>query len=185
MKPCTMSKYRIDKPNLRNVASPASRTTTHHCSLLKQQQYHHPREIPIQPSPIPTMDAVLRQSKAMCPFLKKASPATLRALSTSTRPGRPQASSPCGGTMSKLQLLAHRCPVMGKALAVQSAKFGHVGGGIAGLSTHSVTGHHGGKLGKARSLHSSRSQEARAVDGPLFTRDKSMLTLTRDFQQEG
>lgn len=123
------------------------------------------------------MDAVLRQSKAMCPFLKKASPATLRALSTSTRP-TPQASSPCGGTMSKLQLLAHRCPVMGKALAVQSAKFGRVGGGvgIAGLSTHSVAaGHHVGRMGgKARGLHTSRSQEARAVDGPLF-REKSML----------
>lgn len=113
------------------------------------------------------MDAVLRQSKAMCPFLKKASPATLRALSTSTRP----AQSPCGGTISKLQLLAHRCPVMGKALAVQSAKVGHVqvGGGFAGLSTHSRAG----KLGKPRGLHTSRSQEARAVDGPVFTREKS------------
>lgn len=110
------------------------------------------------------MDAVLRQSKAMCPFLKKASPATLRALSTSTRPA-PQPSSPCGGTISKLQLLGQRCPVMGKALAVQSAKFGGVAGGIAGLSTR--------KLGKARCLHTSRSQEARAVDGPLFAREKS------------
>lgn len=120
------------------------------------------------------MDAVLRQSKAMCPFLKKASPATLRALSTSTRPA-PQASSPCGGTMSKLQLLAHRCPVMGKALAVQSAKFG-----VAGLSTHSVAaGHHAARLGKPRGLHSSRSQEARAVDGPLF-REKSRFDTRVD-----
>lgn len=116
------------------------------------------------------MDAVLRQSKAMCPFLKKASPATLRALSTSTRRPAP-VSSPCGGTMSKLQLLAHRCPVMGKALAVQSAKVGHVGGCIAGLATHSASA---GKLGKARGLHSSRSQEARAVDSPLFAREKGM-----------
>lgn len=77
--------------------------------------------------------------------------------------------------MSKLQLLAHRCPVMGKALAVQSAKFGRVGGGvgIAGLSTHAISaGHHTGRMGKARGLHTSRSQEARAVDGPLF-REKS------------
>lgn len=77
--------------------------------------------------------------------------------------------------MSKLQLLAHRCPVMGKALAVQSAKVGRVGGSIAGLSTHSVSAHGAGKLGKARCLHSSRSQEARAVDGPLFAREKGMF----------
>ncbi|ORY59071.1 5-aminolevulinate synthase precursor [Pseudomassariella vexata] len=86
------------------------------------------------------MDAVLRQSKAMCPFLKKASPATLRALSTSTRPQ----ASPCGGTISKLQLLGQRCPVMGKALAIQSAR-----------------------SGKAK-IHTSRSKGARAVDGPMF-----------------
>lgn len=126
------------------------------------------------------MDAVLRQSKAMCPFLKKASPATLRALSTSTT--RPAASSsPCGGTMSKLQLLAHRCPVMGQALAVQSAKFARAGAGVgvgfAGLSHRTAAAAtHGAKLGKARCLHSSRSQEARAVDGPLF-REKSKLLL--------
>lgn len=125
------------------------------------------------------MDAVLRQSKAMCPFLKKASPATLRALSSSTRPA-PQAvaSSPCGGAISKLQLLAHRCPVMGKALAVQSAKFGHVGAGIAGLSSHSASARHGARLGKTRGLHTSRSQEARAVEGPLFARDNSMFSIT-------
>lgn len=127
------------------------------------------------------MDAVLRQSKAMCPFLKKASPATLRALSTSTRPAPAAvaASSPCGGTMSKLQLLAHRCPVMGKALAVQSAKFGHMGAGIAGLSTHSASAHHSGRLGKARCLHTSRSQEARAVEGPLLTRENGMSSASR------
>lgn len=137
------------------------------------------------------MDAVLRQSKAMCPFLKKASPATLRALSTSTRPVPAPSPSPCGGTMSRLQLLAHRCPVMGKALAVQSAKFGHVGGGIAGLSTHSGTVHHAGRLGKARCLHTSRSKEARAVEGPLLARDKgksfisSMSTRDREMPTTG
>ncbi|KAK7735904.1 mitochondrial 5-aminolevulinate synthase [Cytospora paraplurivora] len=102
------------------------------------------------------MDAVLRQSKAVCPFMKKASPGSLRALTTTARPAvHAAASSPCGGTMSKLQLLAHRCPVMGNAMAVQSAKLG---------------GMHG-KLSK-RSLHSSRSQEARAVDGPVFNTEK-------------
>ncbi|KAI1074694.1 tetrapyrrole biosynthesis, 5-aminolevulinic acid synthase [Whalleya microplaca] len=112
------------------------------------------------------MDAVLRQSKAMCPFLKKASPATLRALSTSTRP---QASQ-CGGTISKLQLLGQRCPVMGKALAIQSARVGKspmaAAATVAGLRHISSQGH--GKPGKAK-IHTSRSHEARAVDSPLFT----------------
>ena len=117
------------------------------------------------------MDAVLRQSKAMCPFLKKASPATLRALSTATRP---RASSPCGGTISKLQLLGQRCPVMGKALAVQSARFGRcpLPGSAATAARLSTIAGGQGKGGKAK-LHTSRSNEARAVDGPLFnTREK-------------
>lgn len=115
------------------------------------------------------MDAVLRQSKAMCPFLKTASPATLRSLSTSSRQ-KLLPSSPCGGTISKLQVLAHRCPVMGKAMAVQSARVGrHGAASVAGLHT-AAAGH--GKTAKAR-IHTSRSQEARAVDTPLLnTREK-------------
>ncbi|CAG7959501.1 unnamed protein product [Penicillium salamii] len=64
------------------------------------------------------MEALLQQSRSMCPFLKRTSPTTLRTLSTATRPN----SSPGGGTMSNLQVLARRCPVMNKALAVQSAR---------------------------------------------------------------
>lgn len=101
------------------------------------------------------MDSVLRQSKALCPFLKQASPATLRALSTTARP---QASSPCGGTMSRLQLLGHRCPVMGKAMAVQSAKQG-----VAAFRAFCGNV----KTGKA-GIHTSRNKEARAVDSPIF-----------------
>ncbi|KAI0011795.1 tetrapyrrole biosynthesis, 5-aminolevulinic acid synthase [Xylariaceae sp. FL0662B] len=110
------------------------------------------------------MDAVLRQSKAMCPFLKKASPATLRALSTSTRP---QASQ-CGGTISKLQLLAQRCPVMGKALAIESARVGKspMAGAAAVAGLRHVSGH--SKPGKAK-IHTSQSQKARAVDSPMFS----------------
>ena len=64
----------------------------------------------------------------MCPFLQKTSPATLRTLSTTTRHV-----SPGGGTMSNLQVLGRRCPVMGKALAVQSAQSGYSGlGGVFG-----------------------------------------------------
>ncbi|KAI0128708.1 5-aminolevulinate synthase [Xylariales sp. AK1849] len=107
------------------------------------------------------MDAVLRQSKAMCPFLKKASPATLRALSTSTRPQVSQ----CGGTISKLQLLGQRCPIMGKALAVQSARAGMSAAAVAGVRNFS--GH--AKPGKAK-IHTSSPHEARAVDGPVFNR---------------
>ncbi|KAK4069945.1 uncharacterized protein Triagg1_6740 [Trichoderma aggressivum f. europaeum] len=102
------------------------------------------------------MDSVLRQSKAMCPFLKSASPATLRAMSTVTRPK----ASPLGGTMSKLQLYAHRCPVMGKAMAVQSSKHG-AAAGIRAFSAQTKT------TGKAR-LHTSRNQEARAVESPIL-----------------
>jgi 5-aminolevulinate synthase len=108
------------------------------------------------------MDAVLRQSKAMCPFLKKASPATLRALSTSTRPQV----SPCGGTISKLQLLGQRCPIMGKALAVQSARAGM--GGAAAMGLRNFSSH--SKPGKAK-IHTTRPNDARAIDGMFTPRD--------------
>ncbi|KAI2639678.1 tetrapyrrole biosynthesis, 5-aminolevulinic acid synthase [Hypomontagnella submonticulosa] len=115
------------------------------------------------------MDAVLRQSKAMCPFLKKASPATLRALSTSTRPQ----ASPCGGTISKLQLLGQRCPVMGKALAIQSARVGRApmagAAAVAGIRNYSSQS----KPGRAK-IHTSRSHEARAVDTSMFTTRESV-----------
>jgi len=121
------------------------------------------------------MDSVLRQSKAMCPFMKKATAAGLRAMST-TAPST--AVSHCGGTMSKLQVLARRCPVMGKAMAVQSARIGHAAGfaGVAakaGMSTF----HGHAKAGKAK-LHTSRAQEAQAVDAPVFPgREKGEFTL--------
>lgn len=114
------------------------------------------------------MDAVLRQSKAMCPFLKKASPATLRALSTTTRPqiAASPSPSPCGGTMSKLQLLGQRCPVMGKAMAVQTAKHRAAG------ATRAFSGD--SKTGKAK-IHTTRNKEARAVDSPILeNRDNGM-----------
>ena len=93
------------------------------------------------------MEALLRQSRSMCPFLNKTSPATLRSLSTSTRHV-----SPGGGTMSNLQVLARRCPVMGKAMAVQSAK----------TNASTLNGVFGGTRaysGKAR-LHTSRAHNA-------------------------
>lgn len=118
------------------------------------------------------MDSVLRQSKAVCPFMKKATAAGLRAMSTAT----PTTVSPGGGAMSKLQTLARRCPVMGKAMAVQSTRIGHPAGiptvaAKAGMATFS--GH--GKAGKA-SMHTSRAQEAQAVDTPILNgREKGEL----------
>ncbi|RFU26428.1 hypothetical protein B7463_g9917, partial [Scytalidium lignicola] len=113
------------------------------------------------------MDAVLRQSKGVCPFLKKTSPATLRALSTSTRP-QP---SPGGGSMSNLQTIARRCPIMGKALAVQTAKCAKLGpGGVAGVTAiRAFSGK--SHTGKAR-IHTSRSFEARAVEDTLLGKEK-------------
>jgi 5-aminolevulinate synthase len=113
------------------------------------------------------MDALLRQSKSVCPFLKKTSPATLRTLSTSARHA-----SPCGGTMSNLQTIARRCPVMGKALAVQTAKSGKIGlGGVAAIGAMRTFA---GKTGRAR-LHTTHAREAIHMEDTLFGREKSML----------
>ena len=90
----------------------------------------------------------------MCPFLNKTSPATLRSLSTSTRHV-----SPGGGTISNLQVLGRRCPVMGKAMAVQSAKTGNMGlnGVFGGVRAYG---------GKAK-LHTSRPHHATVESGTL------------------
>ena len=106
------------------------------------------------------MDALLRQSMSMCPFLKKTSPATLRTLSTSTTPARHV--SPGGGSISNLQVLARRCPVMGKAIAVQAAKTGHCGfNGVFG-----GTRAYGGYGSKAK-LHTTRAKHASVAENML------------------
>ncbi|KAH6681413.1 pyridoxal phosphate-dependent transferase [Halenospora varia] len=113
------------------------------------------------------MDAILRQSKSMCPFLKKTSPATLRSLSTTAA----RHASPGGGSMSNLQTIARRCPIMGQALAVQTAKSGKVGlGGVAALGAIRAFTNKA-STGKAR-LHTSRSEKARAIEDTLFGRDR-------------
>ncbi|RPA83617.1 tetrapyrrole biosynthesis, 5-aminolevulinic acid synthase [Ascobolus immersus RN42] len=86
------------------------------------------------------MDSLLRQSQKLCPFLNKTSPSTLRALSTSATSA---AAANVGGSMSNLQVIARRCPVMSKALAVQSIR----GGGAlrtAGLPRTASLGRTGG-----------------------------------------
>lgn len=101
------------------------------------------------------MEALLRQSRSMCPFLKKTSPATLRSLSTTTAHN----ASPGGGRMSNLQVLARRCPVMGKALAVQSSRSGNAA--LAGA--YGGTRAYHSKVDRAQ-FHTGSPKEAQAVD---------------------
>lgn len=102
------------------------------------------------------MEALLRQSRSMCPFLSKTSPATLRSLST-TAAGHDV--SPGAGSMSNLQVLGRRCPIMGKALAVQSARIGNsaLAGAFGGVRAYHS------RVNRAK-LHTSAPKEAQAVD---------------------
>jgi 5-aminolevulinate synthase len=84
----------------------------------------------------------------MCPFLKKTSPATLRSLSTATH------QSPGGGTITILQFIARRCPVMNKALAVQSARI------RAATYTKAATGAGTAKSLLEKKLHTSAARKA-------------------------
>ena len=113
-------------------------------------------------SAIAVMETLLRQSRSMCPFLNKTSPATLRSLSTSTRPA-----SSGGGSMSNLQVLARRCPIMGKAMAVQTVKSGNapLGGVYGGIRAY------GGKA----NLHTTRSQSA-TVDSDMIRPGKGGMS---------
>ncbi|GAB7347781.1 hypothetical protein MBLNU459_g5323t1 [Dothideomycetes sp. NU459] len=111
------------------------------------------------------MEALLRQSRSMCPFLGKTSPATLRSLSTSTNVHQ---AAPGGGMMSNLQIVARRCPIMGKALAVQSARAGD--SALAGAFGGSRAYH--SKVPRAR-LHTTRPNEAQAVDTSPIRKDHS------------
>jgi 5-aminolevulinate synthase len=84
----------------------------------------------------------------MCPFLKKTSPATLRSLSTATH------QSPGGGTITNLQFIARRCPVMNKALAVQSARI------RTATYTKAATGAGTAKSLLEKKLHTSAARKA-------------------------
>ncbi|KAL5598865.1 hypothetical protein BROUX41_003814 [Berkeleyomyces rouxiae] len=115
------------------------------------------------------MDAVLRQSKAVCPFLKQSSPAALRALSTSARPqaaiaAAAAAPARCGGSMSKLQVLANRCPVMGKAMAVRSAQYSTSAKPAAAAAKPA-----GLYAQQKRAIHGGKPQGAREADRAVFS----------------
>ena len=58
----------------------------------------------------------MSQSRAMCPFLKKTSPATLRSLSTATR------QSPGGGTITNLQFIMRTATYTKAATGAGTAK---------------------------------------------------------------
>lgn len=102
------------------------------------------------------MEALLRQSRTMCPFLHKTSPATLRSLSTTASTHHV---SPGAGSMSNLQVLAKRCPIMGKALAVQSARIGNnaLAGAFGGARAYHS------RVSRAR-LHTSTDKKAQVED---------------------
>ncbi|KIV99676.1 5-aminolevulinic acid synthase [Verruconis gallopava] len=103
------------------------------------------------------MEAILTQSRAMCPFLKKTSPATLRSLSTTAAAHN---ASPGGSRMSNLQLLGRRCPIMGKALAIQSARSGNaaLAGAFGGVRAYHA------KVDRAK-FHSAATKEAQVDVG--------------------
>lgn len=118
------------------------------------------------------MEALLQQSRTMCPFLKRTSPTTLRTLSTATRPS----TSPGGGTMSNLQVLGRRCPVMSKALAVQSARlsgtkrFTSRAAGVSGIQSMRVP------AGK-RALHTTGGHPASLASGGYEKNERGKLSF--------
>ena len=101
----------------------------------------------------------------MCPFLHKTSPATLRSLSTSTNAAQ--------ANMSNLQATAGRCPVMGKALAVQSTRLNTLLSGAFGGSRAYTT-----RVPRAR-LHTTRPEKAQAVEGTLRRDEGTLKTAFR------
>jgi len=109
------------------------------------------------------MEALLRQSRGMCPFLHKTSPATLRSLSTST--------NAIQANMSNLQVTAGQCPVMGKALAVQSTRANTLLSGAFGGSRA-----YSSRTTRAPRayLHTTRAEKAQAVDTSPLRRDEGM-----------
>jgi 5-aminolevulinate synthase len=78
--------------------------------------------------------------------------------------------------MSNLQTIARHCPIMGKALAVQTAKSSKMGlGGVAAIGAMRAFS---GKAGRAK-LHTSRAREARALEDTVFGRDNGALLFLR------
>jgi 5-aminolevulinate synthase len=81
--------------------------------------------------------------------------------------------------MSNLQVIARRCPIMGKALAVQAAKNGKVpvGGAAAIGAIRTLSGK--SNFSKAE-LHTSRFCGARALESSVLVNDKGMARIVLD-----
>lgn len=128
------------------------------------------------------MESLLHQSRAMCPFLKHTSPAALRSMSmTATATAtRPNPAGSRGGTMSNLQVIARRCPVMSKALAVQSSRLASSKRFTAALSVardfksldnnNKVGG--GARCPRSASLHTTAGNGASVEVGAYERNDK-------------
>ncbi|OJD16317.1 5-aminolevulinate synthase, mitochondrial [Emergomyces pasteurianus Ep9510] len=127
------------------------------------------------------MEALLNQSRSLCPFLQRTSPATLRALSTPSRPN----ASPGGGTISNLQVIARRCPVMSKALAVQSARLAtpkafSTFAGAASCGTNSVKGMRGPVAAPGKkSFHTTAGKEATIGQDSIRKREDVPPTISK------
>ncbi|KAI4744427.1 tetrapyrrole biosynthesis, 5-aminolevulinic acid synthase [Aureobasidium sp. EXF-12298] len=119
------------------------------------------------------MEALLRQSRGICPFLHKTSPATLRSLSTST--------NAIQANMSNLQATAGQCPVMGKAMAVQSTRTNTLLSGAFGGSRA-----YSSRTTRAPRayLHTTRAEKAQAVDGSPLRRDEVRYPAPVQRQQQ-
>lgn len=79
--------------------------------------------------------------------------------------------------MSNLQTIARRCPIMGKALAIQTAKGGKAGlGGVAALGAiRAFSGKAKVATGKAR-IHTTRQEKA-SVNDSIFASGKGVSNL--------
>lgn len=79
--------------------------------------------------------------------------------------------------MSNLQVYARRCPVMGKALALQSTRSANASlGGVYG----GTRAYHG----KAR-LHTTRPRDAQAVDVNIIRDEPGMTSRSANLVRDG
>jgi 5-aminolevulinate synthase len=77
------------------------------------------------------MEAIVNQCKRACPFLHNSTTASLRKLSRMPAPAG--FTSEVGGNVraNALTVMAQKCPVMGKAMAVQSKNYLHTSARLA------------------------------------------------------
>lgn len=81
--------------------------------------------------------------------------------------------------MSNLQVLGRRCPIMGKALAVQSVRNNALTGSFGGARAYSSAA----RVHRAK-LHTSASKEAQAVEIDRMHGKQSMSPLPSHRNQD-